>query len=173
MKQEQMHDTGGPEQGEDLLTHIVVNFLLRRDNKFLLERVKGGQPKIPGGHVEPGESPLDAVRRETLEEYGVEVVFPDHEKLFPDDDIAKSLPLPIASYAHTVERDGSLDAPHVNFVYAYVAEPVGEPRPQEGQEISWVGVEGVPSIQNPYVRRIVEAAFSAQVEYAAPSQRTF
>ena len=52
--------------------------VLIRDNKVLLARHTYGKGKglliIPGGYVNVGETPQDAVKREFLEETGVEVV---------------------------------------------------------------------------------------------------
>ena len=54
-----------------------VSFLLVDGDRFLAERrklektVDPGAVAIPGGHLEPGESPEDALRRELDEELGL------------------------------------------------------------------------------------------------------
>ncbi len=54
-----------------------AGFLLVGDGRFLVERrkldklVDPGAVAIPGGHLEPGESPLEALHRELYEELGV------------------------------------------------------------------------------------------------------
>jgi len=51
--------------------HVVVASVVERDGRFLLveEKIKGHMVlNQPAGHLEHGESLLDAVRRETLEE---------------------------------------------------------------------------------------------------------
>ncbi len=51
--------------------HVVVAALVERDGKFLLveeHTAEGLRLNQPAGHWEPGETLLDAVRRETLEE---------------------------------------------------------------------------------------------------------
>ncbi len=57
-------------------THVVAAAIVERDGKFLVveERING-ELKLnqPAGHWEDGETLLDAVRRETLEESGWEV----------------------------------------------------------------------------------------------------
>lgn len=53
--------------------HLTVAAVVCSDGKFLLVRERDGDTIVinqPAGHVEPGESPLDAVKRETLEETG-------------------------------------------------------------------------------------------------------
>lgn len=57
-------------------THVVVAAVVERDGKFLMveERVDGAlKLNQPAGHWDRGESLLDAVRRETLEESAWEV----------------------------------------------------------------------------------------------------
>ncbi len=51
--------------------HVVVAAVIEQDGRFLLveERTEDGlRFNQPAGHLEPGESLLDAVRRETFEE---------------------------------------------------------------------------------------------------------
>ncbi len=53
--------------------HLTVASVVCIGGKFLLVRERDGDTIVinqPAGHVEPGESPLGAVKRETLEETG-------------------------------------------------------------------------------------------------------
>ena len=57
-------------------THVVAAAIVERDGKFLLveERIDGAlKLNQPAGHWEDGETLLDAVKREALEESGWEV----------------------------------------------------------------------------------------------------
>lgn len=57
----------------------VALAVLRRDGRYFLQRRAGSNPVIPGlwefpgGKVEPPETPLEALRRELLEEVGMEL----------------------------------------------------------------------------------------------------
>ena len=56
---------------------VVALALLRRGDRWFLQRRDPGNPvlpglwEFPGGKVEPGESPLDCLRRELHEEVGL------------------------------------------------------------------------------------------------------
>lgn len=52
--------------------HVLV-FAITEDGKIILTKHKNRGWEIPGGKVEPGESPLEAAHRELLEETGVKV----------------------------------------------------------------------------------------------------
>jgi len=90
------------------------------DGRFLLARRLpgahlGGLWEFPGGAVEPGETPEEALRRELAEELGVEVVVEE--------------PLTFAFH-----RDGERDV-LLLFYRARIAG--GAPHGREGQEIGW------------------------------------
>mgnify|MGYP002761186040 FL=1 len=57
--------------------YLAANALIKEDGKYLMvqegkEHVKGTY-NIPGGGVEHGENPVEAVKREVMEETGLEV----------------------------------------------------------------------------------------------------
>ena len=53
---------------------VAVNAVIEREGRVLLARRRdSGWWNLPGGGVEPGESVAEGLRREMLEEIGVEV----------------------------------------------------------------------------------------------------
>ena len=65
---------------------IVGAFIFSNDSKLLLGKsIKGGvYPDcwiVPGGGVDPGETKIEAIKRETLEETGINISKADIEKI--------------------------------------------------------------------------------------------
>ncbi|MET0546652.1 MAG: (deoxy)nucleoside triphosphate pyrophosphohydrolase [Caulobacterales bacterium] len=110
------------ETGVTLLL-VVACALIDRDNRVLLaQRPKGktleGLWEFPGGKLEPGETPEQALVREMMEELGVKVK-------------AKDLaPLGFASHSY----------PKFHLLMPLYAcrKWLGIPAPREGQDIAWV-----------------------------------
>lgn len=56
--------------------HAVVTYILEEDRILLIEKKRGlgaGKINVPGGHIEDGETPIEAAIRETKEEVNLEV----------------------------------------------------------------------------------------------------
>ena len=96
----------------------VVAAVISRGDKLLvcqrpLDKRHGGLWEFPGGKCEPGESDADAIRRELVEELGVEAV----EVGEPDLELADA------------------DSP---YVIAFLSvRIVGEPSPHEHSALEW------------------------------------
>lgn len=111
---------------------VVAAVVQRDDGRFLLARRLpeahlGGLWEFPGGVVEEGESPPDALRRELREELGVEVV----------------VGAPVTFAFH---RDEHRDV----VLLFYEADIVsGEPAGRDGQEFGWFVAAELPLLPTP------------------------
>lgn len=117
--------------------HLVSYFLPVDDQRggvLLGEHRKSGLWLPPGGHVEPGEHPLDTVRRECVEELGVDAV------LHP---VVGDRPLMV-----TITRTrASRPDPHTDvslwFVLALDPTQPITPDPREYRSIRWWSAEEI------------------------------
>jgi len=99
---------------------LVVAALCRLGRRVLLSRRRADQPlpllwELPGGKVEPGEAPRDALRRELAEELGV--------------DVKVGRPAEVIFHRYA-------DFDLVMIVYR--CRLIGEPRPLEVADVRWV-----------------------------------
>jgi 8-oxo-dGTP diphosphatase len=104
--------------------HVMVAIIRDGLGRFLIsQRGPGahmaGAWEFPGGKKEPHESRLGALKREAVEELGIDIVAAE-----PLVEIAYSYP----------DRRVRLDV-------WVVSDYAGEPKPREGQPLGWVTVE--------------------------------
>ncbi len=127
--------------------HLVSYFLLwdAEANKILLvDHIKAGLWLPAGGHVEPHEHPVAAVKREANEELGIEANF-----LLPD-------PLFLTVTRTVGETAGHTD---VSLWYVLIADEHDRlsPDPSEFREVHWFDPGEVPIHQSdPHMRRFLE-----------------
>ncbi len=108
---------GGPDRA---VMQVAVGVLIRADGAFLLTsrpagKVYAGYWEFPGGKIEAGETVEQALRRELIEEIGVQIG---------------------AAHPWRVER---IDYPHalVQLNFCKVFDWTGELQMHEGQQFAW------------------------------------
>jgi 8-oxo-dGTP diphosphatase len=102
------------------LVRVAVAVILRRDGAVLLAQRMAGTPyagywEFPGGKLEPGETAVQALRRELNEELGIDVT------------LATPWLTQQYAYAHA----------HVELEFFRVYAWQGEPYGRDGQSIAW------------------------------------
>ncbi len=105
---------------------VAVGILMKPNGDVLLGQRPDGKPyagywEFPGGKVDPGESILQALQREFVEELGIEVVSADEW----------------CGVEHVYEHA------HVRLHFFISREWRGEPQSLEGQAFAWQGTVGV------------------------------
>ena len=115
---------------------VVAVALVDGDGRVLLQQRRhgkrhGGLWEFPGGKVEPGEAPEQALVREIGEELG----------------IALGRFAPLAFSADPDWRSATRD-PHLILLYL-CREWRGEPQCLDGEAIAWIAVDRIPSVAMP------------------------
>lgn len=101
---------------------VAVGILMKPNGEVLLGCRPEGKPyagywEFPGGKVEPGESVLDALKREFAEEIGVQIISAE----------------PWCGVEHRYPHA------HVRLHFFISRSWQGEPRALEGQQLAWQG----------------------------------
>jgi 8-oxo-dGTP diphosphatase len=108
---------------------FVAAALIVRDDRILIGQRRHDQPmahrwEFPGGKIEPGESPQDALRRELAEELGIQA------------EIGPA----VTRLRHHYRHGGAVD-----LQFFAVRRFAGEIDNQIYQEVRWVGFEELPA----------------------------
>lgn len=132
-----------PNTAPDDYLKVIVGVIEDRDANILLARRplhlhQGGKWEFPGGKIEPGELPFDALRRELDEELGIT--------------IDRAMPL-IQVPFHYETLSVLLD---VWRVQNFSGEAVG----REGQDIRWVSLDSLASMEFPPANHAIVAALT-------------
>lgn len=116
------------------VVYVVAAAIYNPDGEILLARRPEGKAmaglwEFPGGKIESGERPEQALTRELREELAITVSEPD---LFP---------LTFASHAY--------ESFHLFMPLYGVRKWIGSPRPIEGQALAWVAPQDLHSYPAP------------------------
>ncbi len=138
-----------PNTAPDGYLKVIVGVIEDGDANILLARRpshlhQGGKWEFPGGKIEPGEEPIDALRRELDEELGIA--------------IDQAMPLIQVPY-HYEKLSVLLDVWRVK---DFSGEAVG----REGQEIRWVSKDDLASMKFPPANHAIIAALNLSAIYA-------
>ena len=119
---------------------VTVHLWFLRNDQILLARrfntgYADGQYSVPAGHLDGGETVMDAAAREAEEEVGVQ--------LKPED-------LIFSTVMHRMEEDERVDF----FVHVrhWQSEPLNA-EPDKCDDLRWVDIDQLPANLVPYVRQ--------------------
>lgn len=111
------------------MIHVIAGALFDEAGRVLIAQRPPGKHlaggwEFPGGKLEPGEAPLDGLKRELREELGVEVQAAN----------------PLIAYEHAyADRSVLLDLWRV-------ARFIGEPASLDGQALRWVRLDELDTV---------------------------
>ena len=123
---------------------VAVGVVFNRVGEVLVARRLSHQHlgecwEFPGGKVEPGESIVDALKRELLEEVGIEAIVHEPWMMFDYDYPGKSLTLHVYKVTHFL----------------------GEAQGLEGQPIQWMLPSGLLNLSFPNANHEIREALLA------------
>jgi len=106
--------------------HFSAGYLVRDNKVLLVHHKKFDKWTPPGGHIEEGETPDQALKREWKEEVGLDIeILPAYPSAFAGDNNATPIPMP---FHIDLEREG-FSVPHIgHFFYVRLVA--------QGQEIT-------------------------------------
>lgn len=135
---------------ENLFGHITASaFILSADGQsvLLIEHKKYRKWLIPGGHVEPGEAPVEAARREAGEEVGIAELRLLNEAIF-DVDIHRIPPS---------EKRGEPEHWHfdLRFLFQVDGQDQVSLNPDEATDYQWMALSDAKRLRDRSLTRMV------------------
>ena len=126
-----------------VLFPVTVHLFFFRENQILLMRrfntgFADGQYSVPAGHLDGGETVINAAAREAQEEVGVQIE-PEH--------------IHYSSVMHRREGDERVD------FFVHIQQWDGElvnAEPHKCDDIRWTNIDHLPENTIPYIRRALQ-----------------
>ncbi len=120
-------------------------YIVDQERVLLLKHKKLGKWLPMGGHVEPGETPVEAAKREALEESGYVVKIISEEHVWIDQHNATSFERPYMCLLENIPAYQSTPAhQHIDFVY--LAYPLEKQEAKENHDMRWFTREEVEAL---------------------------
>jgi 8-oxo-dGTP pyrophosphatase MutT (NUDIX family) len=124
-----------------LQRHFTVSGFVSHGGRTALHWHRLGLWLPPGGHIEPNEDPIEAVRREVLEETGIEVEVLPTAAPFAHIE-PPQLPPPVTIGVYDIERDRHTPEAHQHIDFVYFTRPVpGASLDLPASDEGWLWVE--------------------------------
>ena len=119
---------------------VTVHLFFLRDNQILLLRrfntgFRDGEYSVPAGHLDGGETVMQAGIREAKEEVGVDLQETD---------------MVFSTVMHRIEDDERVD--FFVEVHQWEGEPINA-EPEKCDDVRWVEIDSLPVNTIPYVRQ--------------------
>ena len=146
---------------------VVTGYVVREGKTLLLFHKKLQMWLAPGGHIDEGELPDEALRREILEETGLEVDILSPKRVpDPSDNVVKYLHVP-----NHVQLENIPNHPqHVDLIYFCKAKDGQEALcAAEHDDMRWHSLE---ELDSPHIREEVRQTGKLAIEHAAKGRPT-
>lgn len=91
-------------------------FIMNNSEVLLMKHSKLGKWIQPGGHIEEGETPDEAAKREAREEIGLKIEFTERADIEAEQ--SENLPKPFNTNLHSISDN------HMHCDFGFLAEPV-------------------------------------------------
>ncbi|WP_192385984.1 NUDIX hydrolase [Mesorhizobium silamurunense] len=147
-----------------LVSSVIIFHPCDHDKALFIERLKYGRFMLPGGGIEPNESPHDVAIREVQEEIGIEIkLLAPQFQICGTADGATSIIMPIAVLNESID-EGQFALKHIDFIFVAQAQStIVKPREALTKSAQWIPESDIEKINTfEMVRKLVSASLAAK-----------